>query len=300
MFGTLVHGFGHFLEDKVLGWAEHELGSIFGGGGSPNLKNPGGSGGGYAPGISPYAPPPGLSAPMQVLAKWVTGHGGIITSTTGGTHAPGSYHYLGEALDIGYPQGNVVNLWASLLHSARSFAELFGPTALKGGGLYHFGNRFADAALQAEHQNHVHVAFLGTLQQIYRLIGQAFKFAPRHRLGGIVGYQPGAVPNGPITNIGDAMPIIAHVGEWILNEEQQMRVAQAFGGLDRARSAIFQGKAYPSGYAYAGGGVVRRRRGGAVVAGSHVEQHFTINTTSPKVDIEYVARVAQQRMAHTP
>jgi hypothetical protein len=85
-----------------------------------------------------------------------------------------------------------------------------------------------------------------------------------------------------------------------LNEEQQMRVAQAFGGLDRARSAIFQGKAYPSGYAYAGGGVVRRRRGGAVVAGSHVEQHFTINTTSPKVDIEYVARVAQQRMAHTP
>jgi TP901 family phage tail tape measure protein len=80
------------------------------------------------------------------------------TSTTGGVHAPNSYHYRGEAIDYGNSINNIPALANVLWPYRRQFAELFIPTTAPHGGLYHFGAQFSDPALQAEHQDHIHVA----------------------------------------------------------------------------------------------------------------------------------------------
>jgi hypothetical protein len=91
------------------------------------------------------------------LRNVLVGLGGIVTSTTGGVHAPNSYHYSGQAIDL-LPSPII---WGYLYRRKGWFAELFGPQWLHGGGLYHNGAPFSDPSLQAEHQNHIHVAFTG-------------------------------------------------------------------------------------------------------------------------------------------
>jgi hypothetical protein len=77
-------------------------------------------------------------------------------------HATNSYHYRGEAIDF-VPTAKI---WNVLYANRNMFAELFGPTRFRNGGLYHTGSEFSDASLQEEHQNHIHVAYTGGILAI--------------------------------------------------------------------------------------------------------------------------------------
>jgi hypothetical protein len=102
---------------------------------------------------------PGLGAVEQAVG------GQVYDDYATSGHARNSYHYRGEAADLA-PDPDV---WARLYAHKHAFAELFGPTRLRRGGLYHYGVQFYDAALQREHQNHIHVAYTGGPKAIDRM-----------------------------------------------------------------------------------------------------------------------------------
>jgi hypothetical protein len=84
-----------------------------------------------------------------------------VTSTTGGSHSPTSYHYSGRAVDIGADSQVEKNrCHAGLLKrfGAPYFTELFGPNNkqfVKNGVRY----SIADGdPLETQHDNHIHVA----------------------------------------------------------------------------------------------------------------------------------------------
>jgi len=84
-----------------------------------------------------------------------------ITSTTGGVHTPGSYHYLGEAIDAAGPTPSYDDASLHVIQNAFVFvadqlAELIGPMedlCIKNGNYFLY-----DATTLAAHKNHVHVA----------------------------------------------------------------------------------------------------------------------------------------------
>jgi hypothetical protein len=91
-------------------------------------------------------------------------HGLIVTSTTGGTHAAGSYHYQGRAVDLGVPgspytaeaQKRFRRFQRRLAKHPQRLRELIGPDVnanVKDG-------RFAryPPATEAAHRNHLHCA----------------------------------------------------------------------------------------------------------------------------------------------
>jgi hypothetical protein len=102
-----------------------------------------------------------ITSGVKALENYAQSKGCQITSETGGKHAEGSYHYRGEAIDLDY-HGACVAVWQQLYTHSPMFVELFGPTAMPSGGLYHYGEPFSDFSLQAEHQNHIHVAYTGS------------------------------------------------------------------------------------------------------------------------------------------
>lgn len=114
------------------------------------------------------------------------------TSTTGGTHAPNSYHYRGMAADYGNSINDMGRLWSVLYPQRRRFAELFGPSFLKQPTLMHYGQGFSDSDLQAQHNDHIHVALTGGKGAIGSLRGGRGSMG-RVRLHG-VGLRQGGVP----------------------------------------------------------------------------------------------------------
>jgi hypothetical protein len=58
-------------------------------------------------------------------------------STTGGTHAPNSYHYRGMAVDYGDASNDMQRLWSVVFPQRTRFAELFGPTRVNPGPASH-------------------------------------------------------------------------------------------------------------------------------------------------------------------
>jgi hypothetical protein len=114
--------------------------------------------GGQALGHMSGASTGGLIGGAADLYSYLSKQGFSPTSTTGGKHAAGSYHYLGEAIDYGNSRNNIGALANTLWPFRSQFAELFIPTSAPHGGLYHYGQRFSDPSLQAEHQDHIHVA----------------------------------------------------------------------------------------------------------------------------------------------
>ena len=91
-------------------------------------------------------------------------HGLIVTSTTGGTHAPGSFHYQGRAVDFGVAgnpysadaQRRFVAFQHQLARHPAGLAELIGPDVARN---VKYG-RFVryPAATEQAHKNHVHCA----------------------------------------------------------------------------------------------------------------------------------------------
>jgi hypothetical protein len=115
---------------------------------------PGFAGGGFAE----------LAPGARALANNLAGMGFTPSSTTGGEHAPGSFHYSGQAIDYGDASNSMPKLWGILRPKAKQFAELFGPSYLTPGPtLMNFGQGFSDAELQAGHEDHIHVALTSAL-----------------------------------------------------------------------------------------------------------------------------------------
>jgi len=95
---------------------------------------------------------------------------------------------------------------------------------------------------------------------------------------------------------GSAVPILAHAGEWILNRSQQLRMA-LIAGTDRSilQRALFHHRSLKPNFSFAAGGVVP-----AVAFSGGGTQFLTpinIQTASPTVDIEYVSRALERRIA---
>jgi hypothetical protein len=97
--------------------------------------------------------------------------------------------------------------------------------------------------------------------------------------------------------MGAPVPIIAHAGEWVLNRSQQLKMAM-LAGSDRSilERALFHRMSIKPQFRFAMGGVVPA----AVSVGNGGTQFLTpinIQTASPTVDIEYVARAFESRIA---
>lgn len=70
-----------------------------------------------------------------------------------------SQHGSGSALDFGDSVNDLGKLWRILFPIRGQFNQLLGPQ-----GLYNGKQRFQDATLQADHNDHIHVGFLGKVQ----------------------------------------------------------------------------------------------------------------------------------------
>lgn len=88
-------------------------------------------------------------------------HGLYVTSTTGGRHAPGSYHYKGRAVDMGGSWDNMARFqWSELrrFRRWRKIVELIGPDnepiVLRGRET----DLVEGTPLEQQHDTHVHWA----------------------------------------------------------------------------------------------------------------------------------------------
>jgi tellurite resistance protein len=108
-------------------------------------------------------PAPQVPALLDVIVEAAKA-GLVVTSTTGGSHAAGSYHYRARAVDLGYPgnpysadgQRTFVRFQHRLARNPRRFAELIGPDVhknVKNGVFIRY-----NASTEAAHKNHIHCA----------------------------------------------------------------------------------------------------------------------------------------------
>lgn len=132
----------------------------------------------------------------------------VITSTTGGSHVSGSYHYLGEATDISGPSQIMYNAseWIKKSGLYRSLEEgIHNPNLSIAHGAKVSPSYYS--SVWAEHANHIHMAVtqaaLGAITGgLTGAGGQAInlKLPPRAR-GGV----PAALVNRATKNVRDAM-----------------------------------------------------------------------------------------------
>lgn len=92
----------------------------------------------------------GISAKLVWAAKVARKMGLVVTSTTGGTHAPGSYHYSGRAIDVAGSPSAMARYYRYM--AKKSPTELFYDPI---GGMK-FGQQIGAIG---GHSDHVHVAF---------------------------------------------------------------------------------------------------------------------------------------------
>jgi hypothetical protein len=95
---------------------------------------------------------------LRRAARIAIAKGCYITSTTGGVHSPGSYHYQGRAIDFGSSSAsNAPEKRAQAALSKkfgnRKFAELFGPKK------YYVKSGVRYSGTFPGHADHLHVAF---------------------------------------------------------------------------------------------------------------------------------------------
>lgn len=95
------------------------------------------------------------------LAQRMFKRGFNVTSARRNTN---TYHGSGDALDFGDSANDLRKVWSVLSPQKSKFAELFGPAAFA--GLWHYNTKFQDAGLQADHEDHVHVAVLNAVGKL--------------------------------------------------------------------------------------------------------------------------------------
>ena len=64
---------------------------------------------------------------IEHVYRDVAGHEAVITSTTEGTHSPGSLHYAGQAVDVALPGTHGMTSTASPQDIAKALRSLLGP-----------------------------------------------------------------------------------------------------------------------------------------------------------------------------
>lgn len=105
--------------------------------------------------------PGNVNRRIKRTIRRATNAGLTVTSTTGGRHAPTSYHYSGQAVDV---SGSVARMVAFQRAEYRrglgntGYLELFGPdntACLKNGRQIALGE---GTLLEQLHDNHVHLA----------------------------------------------------------------------------------------------------------------------------------------------
>lgn len=132
---------------------------------------------------------PGIS---QVLATVLANtHGLSITSTTGGGHASGSYHYLGRAVDLAGGDMNASAAWIAA-HMTGVLTEGIHNPNLSVKNASHVAPSFWGPAVWGEHLNHIHLA--------------------KQRGGLIKGYQRGGEIFGSSLNKNQLTTLAAYVG----------------------------------------------------------------------------------------
>jgi hypothetical protein len=125
-----------------------------------------------APGKTPQRPaggpavagakPPKTGRTIRFLQHFAEPFGLTVTSTTGGKHAKGSYHYRGRAVDFGGDPHRMAALATAALEHPQDFREMFytGPGSpgfyIKDGKVH--PNSQLDPALAADHVDHTHLA----------------------------------------------------------------------------------------------------------------------------------------------
>lgn len=122
--------------------------------------------GGFAKGGSPTAAwsgigPSGLQSGIKNLAAYVmANYGGLsVTSTTGGTHAPGSLHYSGQAVDLASGDYGYMDKAAGWIKSSglyRALAEgIHNPNLSVNEGAEVPSSFYSE--VWADHRNHIHL-----------------------------------------------------------------------------------------------------------------------------------------------
>jgi hypothetical protein len=118
-----------------------------------------------ANGFRPYmlnGRPGNISRACQLFIYRAVRSGLVVTSTTGGRHAPGSYHYpragKGQAVDVAGPYARMVAFQRAEATRSNRFNELYGPdnrANIKNGTYVTLAE---GSFLEQQHDNHVHAA----------------------------------------------------------------------------------------------------------------------------------------------
>jgi hypothetical protein len=181
---------------------------------------------------------PGISRAVAAVLGMFPGL--KITSTTGGTHAGGSYHYLGEAADVAGDSGTMFRAasWIGSSGLARQLTEgIHNPNlSVKYG--HNVPSSYWGAATWGQHLNHIHMAVAGALNA-GALTGGAVGG------GGAVGAMPSALNlTAPGVGIGGIPGAIA-------NQASRMYAA---GLSQKINSRLGAGAGAISGAGFSGGG----------------------------------------------
>jgi hypothetical protein len=110
----------------------------------------------------PPVPPPVITLELT-SAVWhcisdAHRYGLVVTSTTGGVHAPNSYHYRSMAADVAGSMTNMLRMQRHLYTTHARWLEVFGPSgymSVKNRAPLHLNE---GSALALEHDDHVHCA----------------------------------------------------------------------------------------------------------------------------------------------
>lgn len=172
--------------------------------------------------------PKGASGSLRAAMALAQRMGLQITSTTGGGHAPNSWHYQGRAFDAAGPANRMAAFFrAALKRYGKNILELFYDPL---GGIK---NGQSIGAI-GDHMDHVHLA-----------LARGGRALQRFAYGGHIKGAPDGQP----------VPIIAHSGEWVLNKKQQGMVAAAAGLSPNALKGKLGFSGGPT--SFAGGGEVK-------------------------------------------
>lgn len=129
---------------------------------------------------------PGISKATSAVLKKFPGLS--VTSTTGGTHAAGSYHYKGQAVDIGGDSAtmNRAAAWIKGAMGKRLTEGIHNPNlSIKGG--QNVPSSFWGASTWANHANHIHLAVAGALGKISGAVGAMANSIKAPKIGGANG-----------------------------------------------------------------------------------------------------------------
>lgn len=304
--GDLIHGMLSMVKDKVIHWAEGKFDAIRSAvfstdapsvtpqvmrglriSGSVDQQNrfagidwgeeP------YSAALTPYA---GGSPPWnrRLSNDQALKVANLALSISGALSRSNIAAFLGRASQESGWQSGIINQWdTNWAHGIPSVGllQMIGPT---------FGSHLLRPFTNIWDPLHNAISAVRyMLANYHHIVGPS---GTGYWTGGILGAaQPGKTPG---LREGQPLNIIAHVGEWILNQHQIGRVARALGGLERAREVVFgtQVPINPTRTFAAGGPVT-------APAAQVVERHMQVGpiyTTSPKIDADYVSRIMEQRL----